>query len=424
MYKMGLINSDIPLKDTYSEIDEIKIGEDSNYYLHFFNNTLDFNCIANLQGYFEIINPQFENVLGYSKKELLASRFLDFIHEDDIKGTLNEIEKLKTGIKTINFTNRYRKKDGNYIWLEWNSTSDVASGKIYAIARDITVKKKADEQLTIYIHFFNNTFDFNCIANVEGYFEIINPQFEKILGYTKKELLESRFLDFIHADDIAGTLGEIEKLKQGITTINFSNRYRKKDGNYIWLEWNSTSDVSSGKIFAIARDITAKKLAEEALNKKTEELATNEKKFQDIFESLPGLFLVLSIDFKIIAVSNSYLEATMTKREEILGRLMFDVFPDDPNDNLPSAIDNLKASFSRVLQTKLPDKMVAQEHDIKRPEPGDDFFEVMYWVPYNSPVIDSNGNIIYIIHHVENIIKRKKLLNSFENKLLQFQKNK
>jgi PAS domain S-box-containing protein len=284
--------------------------------------------------------------------------------------------------------------------------------------------KKTEVDLEIYIHFFNNTFDFNCIANVDGYFEIINPRFEKILGYSKKELLASRFLDFIYEDDINGTLNEIEKLKQGITTINFSNRYRKKDGNYIWLEWSSTSDVASGKIFAIARDITARKLAEEALNKKTEELSKNEKKFQDIFESLPGLYCILSPEFKIIAASNSYLKATMTKRNEILGRIIFDVFPDDPNDPLPSAVDNLKASFSRVLQTKLPDKMTLQEHEIRRLNPQDDYFEALYWAPYNSPVLDSNGNIIYIIHHVENITKRKKLLNSFENKLLQFQKNK
>lgn len=107
---MEIIDTSLVAKDSKVLNDEINKDDALNYYIHFFNNTLDFNCIANLQGYFEIINPQFENVLGYSKKELLASRFLDFIHADDIKGTLNEIEKLKTGIKTINFTNRYRKK--------------------------------------------------------------------------------------------------------------------------------------------------------------------------------------------------------------------------------------------------------------------------------------------------------------------------
>lgn len=268
-----------------------------------------------------------------------------------------------------------------------------------------------DDALNYYIHFFNNTLDFNCIANLQGYFEIINPQFENVLGYSKKELLASRFLDFIHADDIKGTLNEIEKLKTGIKTINFTNRYRKKDGTFIWLEWNSTSDVTSGKIFAIARDINARRLAEEALTSKINELAINEKKFQDIFESLPGLFLVLSIDFKIIAVSDLYLDAVIMDRDEILGKSIFEIFPDKKNSTLPNAEDNLKASFNRVIQTKLPDKMMMQQYDIKlkRFENGNDYFEILFWQPYNSPVLDDNGNLLYIIHHVENITKRKKV---------------
>lgn len=265
--------------------------------------------------------------------------------------------------------------------------------------------------LNYYLHFFNNTLDFNCIANLQGYFEIINPQFETALGYSKKELLSSRFLDFIHVDDLPGTVNEIEKLKTGIKTINFTNRYRKKDGNYIWLEWNSTSDVVSGKIFAIARDITARKTVEESLTIKINELAINEKKFQDILEWLPGLYCILSTEFKIIAVSNQYLDATILKREEIIGKLIFDIFPDKKSSTLPNAEDNLKSSFNRVIQTKLPDKMMMQQYDIKlkRFEEGNDYFEILFWQPYNSPVLDDNGNLLYIIHHVENITKRKKV---------------
>lgn len=169
--------------------------------------------------------------------------------------------------------------------------------------------------------------------------------------------------------------------------------------------------MTSGKIFAIARDINARRLAEEALTSKINELAINEKKFQDIFESLPGLFLVLSTEFKIIAVSNTYLDAVIMDRDEILGKLIFDVFPDKKSSTLPNAEDNLRASFNRVIQTKLPDKMMMQQYDIKikRFENGNDYFEILFWQPYNSPVLDDNGNLLYIIHHVENITKRKKV---------------
>lgn len=127
-------------------------------------------------------------------------------------------------------------------------------------------------QLDKYKHFFNNSNDFSCIANMQGYFEILNPNFEKLLGYSEKELLENQFLNFIHPDDIADTLLEIEKLKTGATTINFVNRYKKKDGSYLWFDWNTTPDPVTGKLYSIAREITERKKAEEQLQAANKEL--------------------------------------------------------------------------------------------------------------------------------------------------------
>lgn len=131
---------------------------------------------------------------------------------------------------------------------------------------------KAEEQLIQYKHFFYNSNDLTCIANVQGYFEIVNPNWEKVLGYSEKELHESQFLNFIHPDDIASTLQEIEKLKTGAVTINFVNRYRKKDGSYLWFDWNSTSDPLIGTLYAIARDITERKNTVEQIKKLNVEL--------------------------------------------------------------------------------------------------------------------------------------------------------
>jgi PAS domain S-box-containing protein len=144
---------------------------------------------------------------------------------------------------------------------------------VFATARDVTQQKLLEKKLIEYEHFFNHTSDFACIANTQGYFEIINPNFEKILGYSEKELLGNKFVDFVHPDDIEATLKEVDKLKTGSVTINFVNRYRKKDGNYLWFDWNTTPDTATGKLYAMARDITDRKNAETNLKQISQELA-------------------------------------------------------------------------------------------------------------------------------------------------------
>ncbi len=117
----------------------------------------------------------------------------------------------------------------------------------------------------IYKFFFNNSYDLNCIANNAGYFEIISPNWISILGYTEKELLENPFLDFVHPDDVSSTLKEMAKLEAGANTINFINRYRKKDGDYIYIEWSATPDSKTEKLYAIARNVTERISADASL---------------------------------------------------------------------------------------------------------------------------------------------------------------
>jgi signal transduction histidine kinase/DNA-binding response OmpR family regulator len=127
--------------------------------------------------------------------------------------------------------------------------------------------------------------------------------------------------------------------------------------------------------------------------------------FRVLFESAPGLYLVLAPDhaFTITAASDAYLRATMTQREAILGRGLFEVFPDNPNDPTASGVANLRASLGRVLQQRAADAMAVQKYDIRRPESEGGGFEERYWSPVNSPVLDESGKVSYIIHRVEDV---------------------
>lgn len=82
-----------------------------------------------------------------------------------------------------------------------------------------------------------------------------------------------------------------------------------------------------------------------------------EPDFRALFEATPGLYLVLDPSFQIVAVSQAYLDATMTKRDEILGRDIFDVFPDNPDDPEATGVANLRASLERVRRHVRRDTM-------------------------------------------------------------------
>ena len=119
--------------------------------------------------------------------------------------------------------------------------------------------------------------------------------------------------------------------------------------------------------------------------------------FQRLFESAPGLYLILQPDLTIVAVSDAYLQATMTIREDILGRGLFDVFPDNPDDPDASGVSNLGASLRYVLQNREAHTMAVQQYDIRRP---DGSFEERYWSPLNKPVFNEKNEIAFIIHRV------------------------
>ena len=118
-----------------------------------------------------------------------------------------------------------------------------------------------------------------------------------------------------------------------------------------------------------------------------------------------------------MAVSDAYLRATMTRREEILGRHLFDVFPDNPDDATATGVSNLRASLTRVLQHRAPDAMAVQKYDIRRPDSEGGGFEEQHWSPVNTPVFGVNEEIIYIIHRVEDVTEFVRLKHTEHGQL-------
>ena len=125
--------------------------------------------------------------------------------------------------------------------------------------------------------------------------------------------------------------------------------------------------------------------------------------FRLLFESLPGCYLVLDSSYTIVAASDAYLRAAMTSRTEIVGRGVFEAFPDDPDATTAATERNLRASLDRVRSQRLPDPMGVQQYDIVRPAADGGGVAVRYWSPINCPVLGPAGEVAFIIHRVEDV---------------------
>lgn len=194
-------------------------------------------------------------------------------------------------------------------------------GRAAALFMDVTERKRASEALRMKTEeldqFFNASLDLLCIANTDGIFIRLNPEWEKTLGYPLGELEGRRFLDLIHPEDVAPSMEAISELASQRELLNFTNRYRHRNGSYRWLEWRS---MPAGKlIYAAARDITDRKRTEEALRQ-------SNRKLESIFRSAPiGIGLVSNRI--ILQVNEQICAMTGYAREELVGRSARMLYP-------------------------------------------------------------------------------------------------
>lgn len=146
--------------------------------------------------------------------------------------------------------------------------------------------------------FFSLSLDLLCIAGMDGYFKRVNPAFSKTLGYSTEEILSRPFLDFLHLDDVAPTLGEMETLGTGMATMHFENRYRCKDGSWKWLAWNTQPFVEEGILYAVGRDVTEQKDASAAILSLNAELLQQTCRLESLNQELEAFSYSVSHDLR------------------------------------------------------------------------------------------------------------------------------
>ena len=223
-------------------------------------------------------NPAATQILGASdSRELIGRKIVDHIHPDyrptvqDRVRTMQEVNRAAPLIEE-----KYLRLDGSTVDVEVTAVPFITQGeRMYqVIIHDISERKRTEaalqEKTDELDRFFNVALDLLCIADTDGYFRRLNPQWEVALGYSLQELEGRRFLDLVHPDDLASTLTAIGELSNQNVVIDFTNRYRRKDGSYRWIEWRSYP--VGNLIYAAARDITERRQVEEKIRKLNDEL--------------------------------------------------------------------------------------------------------------------------------------------------------
>lgn len=279
LHKWYRVHVSSPGKDYFITffIDITKEVEELNEHKALFTALNDAVFELNESYMFENLIAPDENVLFVPKHQILGKAVNELFPEEIANLIMKTLRIAKSSLKkeTVDFP--FVLENDSRWFRAYIKFIEIGGRKKYIMnILDISEQKHFEQELIDKTNeldrFFSVNLDLLCIADTDGNFIKLNKSWESTLGYSQQFLEGKRFLDFIHPDDLQPTLGAILKLEDHEEVIDFVNRYRCQDGAYKHLEWRSHP---YGKlIYAAARDITQRKLMEDALYIEKEEFQT------------------------------------------------------------------------------------------------------------------------------------------------------
>ncbi|GAB4189474.1 MAG: hypothetical protein Fur006_30750 [Coleofasciculaceae cyanobacterium] len=302
----------------------------------FFSTALDLLCIANTDGYFLRLNPQWEKTLGYCLKDLEGTKFRDYVHPEDLDSTLDAIARLVDRQEIPNFVNRYRCCDGSYRWLEWRSV--LVGNLIYAAARDISEKKLAEAALKQseerYLAIIEDQTELIARFQPDGTLTFVNQAYCRYFGKLRSEILNQRYQPFIFPEDL-------EKITQLLDSLNVENPVGIVEhrvivaGEIRWMQWINRAIFDEQDSFvefqSVGRDITERTKTEEALK-------NSERKFKGAFDTIAVGMCLISIVGGFLEVNTALCQMLGYSESELLSCRWQDiVYPEDQRQELEFA---------------------------------------------------------------------------------------
>lgn len=256
-------------------------------------------------------SDQFMKILGLDPLTTLPTTELglSMIHPDDLERANSHYQKSFESGAPYKVEKRIIRPNGEVRHVISEGLVDLdQQGKpvrLFGIFKDITEEKKREielEKTNIQIeNILNTTQDLIFLAEEDGTFLKVSKSCEKILGYLPHELIGKSFRDMIHPDDFQSTVKNRAEVLAGKPSSNFRNRYFKKDGSLITLNWSASLDKSTNTVFGIARDITQ-------ILQTREKLRLDRQKLSIVLDSSPETIWALDSAYNLITANNQFLK--------------------------------------------------------------------------------------------------------------------
>jgi PAS domain S-box-containing protein len=231
------------------------------------DNTSNPIFIKKINGEYLLINKQFGSLFQIPNEEIIGKTDHDFLPKEVADVYRNSDLEVAKALRELKTEETIQQPDGPHTYLAVKFPLYDTTGRIYAIggiSTDISERKKLEESFKVTDKFFNMSSDLMIIGTKEK-FGKVNPAVIKILGYSEEELLNKPYTFFVYPDDLEITKREVAKLQTGALMIQFKNRFVCKDGSIKWLVWSISPELSTGLLYAVARDVTAQKETEDSL---------------------------------------------------------------------------------------------------------------------------------------------------------------
>ncbi|MBT4934065.1 MAG: PAS domain S-box protein [Rhodospirillaceae bacterium] len=284
---------------------------------------------GNLEGYFTKINSSFERTLGYGNDEFCTKSFLEYVHEEDIEKTTKALTDAANGTATDRFvvTNRYRKKNGSYIWIEWHVQAYVKENSFYAVGWDITEGKQAADDLRKLSRAVEQSSNAVFITDTDGTIEYINSKFTALTGYKREEVIGQNPRILKSGDTPENVYVEFWDTIKNNGEWKGEMKDRHKNGELFWV-YETVSPVmnDNNKIthyVATHEDISERKAAELATQNALEQAEEANRAKSD---------LMANMSHELRTPLNAIIGFSRTIKEEIFGPLNNDKYQEYLND--------------------------------------------------------------------------------------------